>query len=384
MSHTRNTINLAAALTSIAVLGFAMGFVYPLLSLALANEGLSPASIGLNAAAQPAGTIAALVATPKLVQTFGAKAVALACALSTAVLVAAYPWMPGFLPWTLLRFCQGLSFSVLFAISEAWVVQCASGPYRSRILSLYMSIFALSMALGPVLIAVVGSLGTLPFSIGAAVLAVAIIPILLVHEVKSTEEAVATSFGQFVWRIPMLLIAVALFAMTEISCLSLLPVFGILKGMNEMTAALLVTGFVSGPVLLQYPIGWLADTYSKSKVLVLCSGMAAIAFGLMPFMILSWAVWPLLLMAGALTSGLYTVSLAMLGEQYSGAELIRGTAAFSAVYGVGSLGGSAVSGEVMTIFGPEAFIFLLALVCGLFCAATGKLNRIEIARDRLV
>jgi MFS family permease len=372
MSKTRNLIASVAAIT---VLGFAMGLTFPLLSLLLEGRGYSSAMIGLNAAIQPLGTIAAIGATGLLVDLFGARPVAVACAAGTALILLSYAFSYSFLLWCLLRFAQGFLFSVLFAISEAWVVEFADGPYRSRILSLYMSAFAASLALGPVAVAAFGIAGPLPFVVGAAVLLLVTLPIALVRSGSGPEPRRTLSATQFAGANPVLILAVGTFALTEITSLGLLPVYGKLHGLTEERSALLASAFVSGPLLLQYPLGWLADHLSKKTVLLWFCGLAYLGYLSLPIVLASVAIWPLLAFLGAATAGFYTLSLAVLGERYKGSELVTGTAVFSAVYGAGSFFGSSVTGTMMSAAGPEALsLFVAALLVVLFAAAaTSKL-----------
>ena len=367
MSQLRNLI---AAIAAISVLGFAMGLTFPLLSLLLERQGFSSAMIGINAAAQPLGTITAIWVTAILVRLFGSKPVAIACAVGTATILLTYPYLPNFWLWCLFRFVQGLLFSVLFAISEAWVVKFANGPYRSRILSLYMSAFAASLALGPLAVVFLGTSGPLPFMIGAGVLLLVTLPIALVQSEMRSEESGQLSIVAFVSANPVLVLAVAVFALTEITSLALLPIYGKLHGLTDDKAALLASAFVSGPFVLQFFLGWLADHYPKKILMLLFSGLSYVAYLTLPPLLESHFIWPILAALGAMTAGLYTLSLAVLGEKYKGSELVTGTAVFSAVYGTGSFLGSALTGGMMSATGAGSLPWLMAAFLVMLFATT--------------
>ena len=66
-------INLAAAIAAIVVFGFALGLMFPLLSLLMEREGISPEMIGYNTAMAPLGILLAGFVVPRLVRRFGAK-----------------------------------------------------------------------------------------------------------------------------------------------------------------------------------------------------------------------------------------------------------------------------------------------------------------------
>ncbi|WP_196502650.1 MFS transporter [Aestuariivirga litoralis] len=367
----QNTINLIAAMSSITVLGFVLGFIFPVLSLLMEKQGIDSRLIGINTAVQPVGTVATLFLTAPIVGRFGAVRVAALCVVMIIAALLLYPHLPVFWYWFVLRFVQGFFFTTLFTISEAWVVKYSTGPYASRILSIYMSLFALAMAAGPLLPAQIGIEGSALFIITAIVILVAALPIAFVKaEEARIESAVSlTDILNFVWESPMLLTSVGLFAACEAAALSFLPLLGVFNGLYADQAAVLVSAFVGGPIVLQYPIGWLAHKYGKFRVFLGCALCTAIALLAIPLLILNVLIWPILAIAGAASAGLYTLALAVLGERYSGNQILVGTSAFSAIYGIGMLAGSVLCGLIMNSFGGACIFYGLAALFAGFAVA---------------
>lgn len=363
----RNLINLAAAIAAITVFGFTLGLMFPLLSLIMEKRGIGADLIGYNAAMQPLGIVLAVFAIPTLVRRFGAKAAVIGAALLTAAVVLAYPFFPVFWWWFGLRILHGFFVSILFAISEAWVVRFAEGSYRSRLLALYVSVLAASFGGGPILITITGIDGALPFVIGAVILAVATIPIAFVRDeaVDSADED-PLSLLDFARKAPMLLIAVGLFAIIDAANLGFLPVYGVKKGMDQETAALALTAFIIGNTVLQFPVGWLADHFPKRLVTAGCCIVTAGASALIPLAFGTWALWPILTVAGAASAGIYTVALAELGDRFSGHELITGTASFATTWGLGALLGALVAGWSIAAFGPDGLPYTMAMIFAIF------------------
>ena len=58
---------------------------------------------------------------------------------------------------------------------------------------------------------------------------------------------------------------------------------------------------------------------------------------------------------GAAGFGIYTVGLAELGDRFSGADLVAGTASFSSAFGLGALTGAVLCGFAMDAFGSHGF-----------------------------
>jgi len=363
-------VNLLAAIAAITVFGFTFGLMFPLLSLIMESRGVPSSVIGYNAAMHPLGIMLSVFFIPIVVRRFGAKRAVIGSALLTAAVIVSYPLVPIFWWWFVLRVLQGFFVSILFAISEAWIVKFAESTWRSRILALYTSILALSFGGGPAIISITGIEGAAPFLVGAAVLLAAMIPIFFVKDetVDSADETPLSVVG-FARKAPILLFAVGMFAILDAANLSFLPVYAVKKGFDQETAALALTAFVLGNTVLQFPIGWCADHFPKRAVMAGCGILSGACSFLVPFVFGTWGLWPVLTVMGATAAGIYTVALAELGERFSGHDLVAGTAAFSTMWGAGALAGSLAAGWSIAAFGPDGLPFSLAAIFLVFILA---------------
>jgi MFS family permease len=363
-------INLLAAIAAITVFGFTFGLMFPLLSLIMESRGVPSHIIGYNAAMHPLGIMLSVFVIPPVVRRFGAKRAVIGSAFLTAAVILCYPFLPVFWWWFVLRVLQGFFVSILFAISEAWIVKFSEGPWRSRILAIYTSILALSFGGGPAIISFTGIEGASPFLLGAAVLLAAMIPIFFVKdEAVDSEDETALSVLSFARKAPILLFAVGMFAILDAANLSFLPVYAVKKGFDQELAALALTAFVVGNTVLQFPIGWCADHFPKRRVMAACGVLTGLSSLLVPFVFGTWALWPVLTVMGATAAGIYTVALAELGERFSGHELVTGTASFSTMWGFGALAGSLAAGWSIAAFGPDGLPFTMAAVFLVFIIA---------------
>jgi MFS family permease len=363
-------INLAAAMAAITVFGLTIGLLFPLLSIVMEKQGVPPAVIGYNTAMQPVGILLAGFVIPGLVRRIGARTAITAAALATAGIVLLYPFTPIYWGWFMLRILHGACVATLFAVSEAMIVKYSEGAWRSRILGLYASILALSFGGGPLIITVTGTDTVLPFIVGAAILVAATLPMFFLKDDAGGDghAGAASAFG-FAAKAPVLVLAVAVFGIVDAANLGFLPVYGLKKGLSETDAAWLLTAFVYGNVILQMPIGWLADHFPKRAVMAGCAVLTVISAALLPFTFGTWAMWALLLVLGAASAGIYTTALAELGDRFKGGDLVSGTAAFSTAWGFGAFIGALGSGWTFQGFGPDGFLAMQAVVFALFLAA---------------
>jgi hypothetical protein len=69
---------------ALAMFGAAQGLSYPLFTLLMQRQGMPPALIGLSAAMMPVGLILSAPLIPRAVSMFGARRLAVGCALAAA------------------------------------------------------------------------------------------------------------------------------------------------------------------------------------------------------------------------------------------------------------------------------------------------------------
>ncbi len=360
--------NLFAACAAVVVFGFAMGLTYPLLSLLLERRGVSESVIGMNAAMAPLGILLFSVLIPVLARRFGPRNVTMTAALLAALILLAYKLLPSLEAWFVLRFMHGIVVSVLFVLSESWVVKFASPGSRGKVVAIYGAALAASFGAGPAIISVIGIDGWLPFVIGAAVLVVAMIPISMIREERLATEPTAgwSDIARFIPMAPILLAAVFIFAVFDAATLSLIPVYGIRLGYDLAASANLLTVLIVGNVLLLVPIGWLIDNVNRRVVLAWLAVVSGVLLALLPLVATTWLVWPVLFVAGASGYGIYTCALAILGDRYSGHELIAGSSSFATMWGAGALMGALIAGGAMNAFGPQGLPLSLAVCFGVF------------------
>ncbi|MCP4183298.1 MAG: MFS transporter [Hyphomicrobiales bacterium] len=366
-----NWRNLIAACAAISVFGFTFGMTYPLLSLILESRGVSEGMIGVNAAMSPIGILLFSPVIPIAAQKFGAKPMAIVAALLTALIIPAYKLFPSLEAWFVLRFIHGILVSVLFVLSESWIVKFSNSQHRGRIVAIYSSVLSASFAAGPALIGWMGIEGWGPFIIAAGVLLAGTLPLFLVVDKpeEPSQEPGSTSFFAIASKAPMLLAAVATFAIFDAATLGLLAVYAVRSGLDLSTAAQTLTALIAGNIFLQYPIGWLADRVEKRAVLAGCALFTLITLLVLPAVIGSVWMWPVLIVTGSTGYGMYTVALAALGDRFDGDELVAGMAAFSLMWGTGALLGTTIAGWAMSGFGPQGLPYVLAAIYAIYLAA---------------
>lgn len=355
-----------AVIACASLVGLTFGYSLPLLSIIMEKAGIGSALIGLSAASESAAIIVFGPFVPRLIGALGLRNAMFAGTLFGVVALGALAFFEPLYVWFPLRFVLGGTIFLVLIASDIWVTQGASAKHRGRMIGIYGTAITGGMAVGPLLVGLIGSDGTLPIFIGAAILAGAALPLAFAHgPAPAMEEAGKLQTWALLLAMPLLVAAVFAFGVVNSSALSLLPVFGLHLGMNEQTSAVLVTVLIAGSILLQFPIGWLADRIDRMHVLRMCAVAGTVAAIFLPISLGSdWAMWICLFIVGGSMVGLYTVSLAILGARYSGGELAAAVTLFAMIFAVGSTLGPLIGGGAIDVWDPYG---LNVLIIGAFC-----------------
>jgi MFS family permease len=290
-------------------------------------------------------------------------------------LLAAFRLFPCIWAWFVIRFLFGIAAGTLFTVSEAWILSGATEDNRGRVTGLYTSVLAITFSVGPLIIPLTGLEGWLPWLIGMASVAASAIPLTLL---KVSEDAFqykeGSGFLAFVRRAPMLLFAVGTLTFFDAVMLSFFPIFGLRSGLAVADVTLILGVSIIGNALLQIPIGLLADKWSRLGVITLSAVITALLALAMIWTVRSWLIWPVMLAVGTSAFAIYTIGLAILGDHFTGPDLIAGSAAFAAMWGIGGLLGPPIAGAATDAFGIDAipltvFVIYVVLLAGL--ALTG-------------
>ncbi|MEO9337932.1 MFS transporter [Mesorhizobium sp. SB112] len=354
-----------AVIATVSVFAIAQGLSYPLFTFIMKEQGMSPAMIGLSAAMTPLGLILSAPFVPYLARRFGQAPLVVFCALSAAALFLAVGLLKNEFAWFVLRFLIGVVIDPLYVLSEVWMLSLAPPSKRGRLMGIYTAIIGAGFAAGPLSLMLVGSQGWPPFAIGiTAFLICALLLSIVARRLPSMNDGKEhVSVMRFFRFAPALLLAVAVAAAFEQSALALLPIYGGDYGIGERLMSAMLAAMIAGNIALQIPLGLLAERFTARAVMIFCALASVFAVLLLPLIMQSLAVWPVLFVLGAVSYGIYTMSLIELGNRFSGSMLVTGNAAFALMWGLGGIAGPPGSGGAMQIFGNHSLPFFLAAMC---------------------
>ncbi len=361
---------LAAVISGITGVGMALSLSLPLLSVVLHERGVSPSMVGVNTATAGVAAILVLPFVTGLAKRFGTARLIIASFLTMAVTLLAFYYVEAFVWWFPLRFVYSASITIIFALTEFWINSLAPEHRRGLVIGIYTAFLSVGISFGPLILALVGTQGLLPFAIGSVALLLAAVPVLSVMN----REPALPDHGQrnllrFIAYAPLALFAALVFGAVESGGTAILPLYGTELGLSGERAVILVSAIAAGNMLSQIPIGYLADRVNRRLLLIGCGAVGALGAALMPVVASNYAaLLVVLFVTGGIVAGLYTVGLTHLGARYRGAELASANAAFVMMYAVGMLIGPVLLGTSLDLAPPHGFAAAIAAVFGIYVA----------------
>ncbi|WP_292654797.1 MFS transporter, partial [Mesorhizobium sp.] len=296
---------------------------------------------------------------------FGAGRTALTCAALSALVLALIGWTQNVYLWFPLRFLIGGVTNPLYVLSEVWVIALAPPARRGRVMGIYSTIISAGFAAGPLCLLAVGTVGWPPFlvGIGAFLFCGACLASVLARLPRVDESGHRVSVLGFVPQAWLLLSAVVVAAGFEQAVLALLPVYGTHYGIAEARMSALLSVMIAGNIAMQVPLGLLAERLTARLVRFICVSVTVLGCVLLPVLIETPLIWPCVFIWGAVSYGIYTMSIIELGERFNGSALVAGNAAFSLMWGVGGIAVPPLAGSAMDVLGAGGLPMTLGAIC---------------------
>ena len=358
----------AAAIAVATIAGCGLSLSVTLLAVRLDAAGFSAHAIGINTAG---GGIASLVGAPfipPLARRLGVAPVLMLALVLGGAAMLGFLLSTDYGVWLALRFAVGLSVTALFVLSEFWIGASAPAGARGLAIGLYATSLGVGFAVGPALLAALGTAGTLPFFVGAALFWGAILPLAFnMSGAPPLERHGRKPFWVFLREAPTATLAGLLHGAIEVSAIGLLPVYAVRAGLGVSQGALFASLFLLGNSGLQIPLGLLSDRVDRHKLLFaitltsLAGALALAVLGVSSLVVFEG----LLLLWGGAVGGLYPVGLAQLGARYRDADLAGANAAFVMTYSLGMLIGPPIMGTGLDL-APAGFFLAIAGLVALY------------------
>ena len=381
-----------ALFTGFGIIVVSHGFQSNLLGIRSVIENFNFIATGIMMSAYFVGFFIGATVVPRLVTKVGhirvfAAFASMASLSSLVHVVFVDPYV-----WIFARFLTGFSMIGIFIIVESWLNDRANNKTRGKVLSLYMLVTYVGMALGNLLLNVSDPRYYEPFILISLLFSIALIPILLTKRkppkfrknsaIKIKELFKISPFG-----------TVSMFCTGFIFApiFSLLSVYAVTMKLGIFETSLLLVGVMLAGALFQWPIGSLSDKYDRRKIII-GSTLAAIIFSIsaifasgmgnsLPNLFIESAIsfnyfstamdkirlFIFIILLAGVTLPLFSLNLALVNDYIPKEKFVAAGSGLNIIFGLGAMAGPIMCSILMHFLGPNGFfvhllIFLFAII----------------------
>ena len=287
--------------------------------------------------------------------------------LASACLLCLFPLVTLTLLWFPLRAGLGAASEMLFTLTETWSNEISPEPVRGRVMATYTAALSLGFAAGP---AHPGGRGLGRSRLfrrrgaGAGRTPAAELAVAACARARESRPAAPLRYLRLA---PVALAATLLNAAVETAGLTFITRYATNMGWTETAGMHLITTLMMGGIVLQLPIGWLADRLPARGLVLVLATLAAVGAWAAPAMFeLPWLAFGAVFVWGGVFVGIYTVMLVAVGSRFKGADLVGIYAAMGLAWGGGALFGPTLAGLAMAWSPTHGLTDLIALGCAAF------------------
>ena len=364
MSNQNRLKNLAKVMLAITLVGVIIGINLPLSSLTLQTWGTSTSVIGFAASMTGLATVVITPFFSKLINRFGQMGIMRFCLVVLPIAIACLPVFQNIYIWFLLRFIIGVVATGVWLLSEVWINALAEDQHRGKIIALYSSLISLGLIVGVLISSLIPIETGGGFYVSAGIAVISAIPLWKMDDLPDFDAVEDISFYRYFVTAPGLMGSSWMMGFLYAATAALLPIFALpfVEG-DYAQSSRTVAWLASGELTLPLFVGWLADRYDKTRLMIYISCVSVIALAILPviFDIPVMRFLFLFIIGGSIMS-FYSLGLTLLGQEFKGKVLASANASFIFFLSLGEILGPPVVGAAMDLFGNNAFGWFMALI----------------------
>ena len=351
-------------LLAAAVLLIGHGLQLTLLPLHALAAGWSSTAIGATGSLYFFGFVAGCIVLPNTVSTVGhIRSFMVMAAVATVALLGAALFV-NVTAWLLFRFATGFALSGLYMVIESWLTDVSPNEQRGKVLSIYLVVTLISMALGQLLVTAGSTVDLRLFVVAAILISIAIVPIGLTR-VSSPHPIPPVRFTpRTLLRASRVAVVCAILAGTVIGVFwTLGPIVAREFGLDAGGAGMLMSLGLLGGALSQYPVGRFSDSIDRRVVIgtVAMIGAVVSSVGALFADVSQIALFGSFFFLCAAAMPIYALCIAHAVDK-SDLALVEITSGILLAHSVGSIIGPIIVAPLMTRFGPKVF-FIYCFGC---------------------
>ena len=359
---------LSAIVTGALILQMASTIVHTVVPLRLALEKQPPLLIGIVGSAYAVGFLIGCFAIPSLIRRIGhirgfAVFAALQAALTLSLPLLPVEW------WSLSRFIMGVAAAGHGICIESWISGQARSSHRGRIFGLYQIMNRIALIASQVAVGYAAVLSQNIFLIASAAFSIALIPVGLTRA-RGPESAslVSVKLSTLWLHAPAAVIGCLFVGLMSGPLTNVAPAYGILIGLDQASAILLTAAIQIGALILQWPIGFLADRLDSRIIMLGAATTVVLAVATLGGVLLvgsaHYRLWLFGLFAviGGGSVPLYTVAVTHAYLRLGQERAVGLSAGLLFLWGTGAAIGPVAATGFMQAFGPQGLLAYIGVL----------------------
>ena len=287
-----------------------------------------------------------------------------------------------------LIFVHAIGCYYIFIMLQIWVNSIPFKKNKGLMIAIYSTSISIGFATGPLLInalnnnlllvadltnqilaittAIVGHEPLIDmarlFVVAMLVCALSVVPLLVyLTKIPKARFSGGSSIFKTIFENKGAMFSIAMAGVSQFGVAAFIVIYGMKNGLSLPDAALLLSCFMFGSLLLEVPIAWVSDYFDRRFFIVWCAFACIICAVYLPIAIYTpLQAWILVFIWGGVISGIYSVSLTMIGERYTSEdELIASNAGFSLMESIGGTLGIVAIGFSMQYLGTDGMPYII-------------------------
>jgi len=287
--------------------------------------------------------------------------------------------------WTLARIITGYSLVGIFIVMESWLNDRANNRTRGQLLSIYMFITLIGIALGTLLLNFSSPDKYEPFILVSLLLSFALIPILLTKRKAPKFKKLGYIDVKGLYKTsPLASVSMFCTGLIHSALFSLGAVYAAAMNFTIFEISLLLFVITVSGGIFQWPIGYYSDKSDRRVIIIFCTFFAAL-FSFMSIFASGTSLENMYLASSvgvdkimffiyvALYAGmaipLFTLNLAYVNDYITKEKFVAAGGGMQIIFGMGAIAGPILCSLMMNKLGTNGFfihLLIFHLVIGLF------------------
>jgi len=295
-----------------------------------------------------------------------------------AVFVDPFVWICG-------RFLTGFSIIGIFIVVESWLNDRANNRTRGQVLSIYMFISLIGLALGALLLNFSSPEKYEPFILISLLLSIALIPILLTKRKPPKFKKITGIKIKELYKIsPLGTISMLCTGFIHSTIFTLGAVYAATMNFSIFEISLFIFLITVSGAIFQWPIGYFSDRTDRRIIIISCTFvstifcfLAVVASGTsLENMYLATSVgmdkimfFVFVTLYAGFALPIFTLNLAYVNDFIAKEKFVAAGGGMQIIFGLGAMGGPVIASSLMYKYGANGFfihLFVFHIIIGLF------------------